>query len=39
MHTNYKELGKRIAGPAVCPLVHGLVSALCSIHCHKVHLP
>ena len=39
MHTNYKELGKRIAGPAVCPLVHGLVSALCGIHCHKVHLP
>eukprot|EP00891_Asterochloris_glomerata_P002916 jgi/Astpho2/2916/Aster-01063 len=36
MHTNYKELGKRIAGPAVCPLVHGLVSALCGIHCHKV---
>ena len=39
MHTNYKELGKRIAGPAVCPLVHGLVSALCGIHCHKVHPP
>ena len=43
MHTNYKELGRRIAGRfaglLVGPMVHFLVAGLCSIHCHKVMPP
>lgn len=36
MHTNYKELGRRIAGPLVVPFLHAIVAGLCAIHCHKV---
>lgn len=36
MHTNYKELGRRIAGPLVVPFLHAMVATLCAIHCHKV---
>ena len=36
MHTNYKELGRRIAGPLVVPFLHAMVAGLCAIHCHKV---
>ena len=36
MHTNYKELGRRIAGPLVVPLLHAMVAGLCAMHCHKV---
>ncbi|KAL3142245.1 hypothetical protein ABBQ38_002589 [Trebouxia sp. C0009 RCD-2024] len=36
MHTNYRELGRRIAGPLVVPFLHAMVATLCAIHCHKV---
>lgn len=36
MHTNYKELGRRIAGPLVVPFLHAIVAGLCAMHCHKV---
>lgn len=36
MHTNYKELGRRIAGPLVVPFLHVMMASLCAIHCHKV---
>ena len=36
MHTNYKELGRRIAGPLVVPFLHAMVATLCAVHCHKV---
>lgn len=39
MHTNYRELGRRIAGPLVVPFLHAMVATLCAIHCHKVCLP
>ena len=39
MHTNYKELGRRIAGPLVVPFLHAMVAGLCAIHCHKVSAP
>ena len=39
MHTNYKELGRRIAGPLVVPFLHAIVAGLCAIHCHKVGKP
>ena len=38
MHTNYRELGRRIAGPLVVPFLHAMVATLCAIHCHKVTL-
>ena len=37
MHTNYKELGRRIAGPLVVPFLHAIVAGLCAMHCHKVN--